>query len=113
MRKRKRRVFGTATPIKFRFSGGSPDARFADGMSVDDVLIDMDIWENAGVVATITDIDALLRRLFDDQKDAPQLPLGNGKLAVSLSAFTSLLTGYDAERNAWFGLRRYRLIEVD
>jgi hypothetical protein len=99
--------------VTFRVSGGSPDRRFADGVSVDDVIIDIDIWENAGVIATLTDIDALLRRVFDDQKDAPQLPLSNGHLAVSLEAFTGLITGHDAERNAWFGLRRYRLIEVD
>lgn len=99
--------------VTFRFSGGTPDDRFADGISVEDVFIDMDIWENKGVIATITDIDTQLRQLFDEVKGAPQLPLANGLLAVSLTAFTGLMTDYDEKRNAWFGMRRYRLIEVD
>lgn len=100
--------------VTFRFSGGSPDDRFSDGtISVEDKFLDIDIWENEGVAATITDIDKLLLRLFDERKDAPQLPLANGMLAVSFMAFTGLMTDYDEKRNAWFGMRRWKIIEVD
>lgn len=99
--------------ITFRPSGGMPDHRFAHGLAVDDGIYDFEFWSWYRTANTITDIAEATGLLLDRRFDAPKLVLGsdNGD-CVWCDPLVTLSVLYDDQRNGWFGLTRYRFVEL-
>jgi len=97
--------------ITFRPSGGTADHRFAHGSAVDDGIYDIEIWSWYGTANTVTDIFAAMARLIDRRYGCPAPVLDSGECAW-IDPLVGLNVLYDDQRNGWFGLSRWNVIEV-
>lgn len=105
-------VEGVLLPvITFRPSGGMPDHRFAHGLAVDDAIYDFEIWSWYRTANTITDIGEALGLLIDCRFDGPRMVLSSGAYAWC-DPLVTVSELYDQDRNGWFGLGRYNVIEM-
>jgi hypothetical protein len=103
---------GTRKPvITYRPSSGSPDLRFRDDLIVDDPIYDLEIWTFVTLPNLVTDIAAAVQTLIERRSGCPALPVV-GCDSVWAEAFVLGSAMYDAERNGWFLLTRYRFIEA-
>ena len=94
--------------IAYRPSPGVTDRRFGPSGSVDNPILDMEIWDSSGNDDNLTDIAEAVHALMDMRAPwlAPQMLMPGGEVAVWIEPFVTESEWHDNNRHAWFLLMR-------
>lgn len=96
--------------ITFRTSGGAPDFRFFDGVAMDFVEIDLEIWDNSQSSTMLTDIALRVMRLLDRRHGAPLFTL-SGQRAFHMEAMTLPSILWDNQKHLQMLCQRFRMVQ--